>query len=93
MNVLVIINRSKRGGNILIKNSVNGFMITMLLLGLDMIFEPEIYNRGTKLNFGNPDTVYAGIFFTCIGGVILLNKFRIWYLNKKNEKHHDNSNS
>ena len=80
----------------LTKNTIIGFSITMLILGLDMIFEPEVYNRGTKLNFGMPETIYVGIFFTFIGGIILLSKFYTWYLNnkeKKNEKHNDNASS
>jgi len=67
----------------IMKNKLFWFAITMLLNGITMIFFPDLCNEGTKLNFGNPGTVYAGIFFVFIGGVILLDKFYKWYNENK----------
>jgi len=77
-------------------NKILEFALTMFIGGIAMIIFPDFHNEGTKVNFGNPGTVYAGISFTFIGGVILLNKFYKWYFSKKennNEKHNDNASS
>jgi hypothetical protein len=73
----------------LTKNTIVGFAITMLIGGISMIFYPEFHNQGTKLNFGMPETVYIGIFFTFVGGIILLLKLHTLYENKK-KKYNDN---
>jgi len=80
----------------IIENKLFWFAISMLFNGITMIIFPDFYNEGTKLNFGNPGTVYAGISFVLIGGVILLSKFYKWYnvkKKKKDEKHNDNASS
>ena len=72
------------------KTTLNFFVF--FVLGIHMMFFPEFHNNGTKLNFGMPDTIYVGIFFTCVSGIILLIKLYIWYINrkeKKDEKHND----
>lgn len=67
----------------LTKNTIIGFAITMLVAGISMIFFPEFHNKGTKLNFGIPETIYVGIFFTFVGGIILLTKFLLHDRTKK----------
>jgi hypothetical protein len=67
----------------LTKDTLHGFAITMFVTGISMIFFPEFHNKGTKLNFGMPDTIYVGVFFTFIGGIILLIKLYTWYDSKK----------
>ena len=77
-------------------NRILEFGFTMFVGGIAMILFPDFHNKGTKLNFGNPGTVYAGIFFVFIGGVILLDKFYKWYNAKKerkDEEHNDNTSS
>jgi hypothetical protein len=67
----------------LTKNTIIGFAITMLVAGISMMIFPEFHNKGTKLNFGMPETIYVGVFFTSIGGIILLIKLYTWYDSKK----------
>lgn len=80
----------------LTKNTIIGFSITMVVAGISMIFFPEFHNKGTKLNFGMPETIYVGMFFTFVGGIILLTNLYTRYKNKKekkDEKHNDNTKS
>lgn len=72
------------------------FGISLFFGGILMIIFPDFHNEGTKVNFGNPGTLYAGIFFLFIGGIILLVEIKNWYKkreDKKDEKHNNNSSS
>ncbi|CAA6807777.1 MAG: Unknown protein [uncultured Sulfurovum sp.] len=59
-----------------LKNNMFNFALSLFIGGILMILFPDFHNEGTKVNFGNPGTLYVGISFIFIGGIVLLIKIK-----------------
>jgi hypothetical protein len=54
------------------------FGLVMLVLGLNMLLFPIMFEKPGKLHFDASEALYIGIIMTAIGGVILGWRIIVW---------------